>query len=104
MKGGLALLLAALEAVEASPLADRIGYEVVINSDEETGSFSSAALLARAARGKVAALTYEPALPDGTLAGARGGTGNFSIVVTGKSAHAGRNPDDGRNEIGRAHV
>ena len=99
MKGGLALLLAALKAVEASPLAERIGYEVVINSDEETGSFSSAALLARAARGKVAALTYEPALPDGTLAGARGGTGNFSIVVTGRSAHAGRNPDDGRNAI-----
>ena len=47
MKGGLALMLAALEAVENTPLAGRIGYEVVINSDEETGSFSSAALLAR---------------------------------------------------------
>ncbi|MDH7971152.1 hydrolase [Sphingomonas sp. AR_OL41] len=99
MKGGLAVMLAALGAVEASPLAARIGYEVVINSDEETGSFSSAALLARAARGKVAALTYEPALPDGTLAGARGGTGNFSIVVHGRSAHAGRNPEDGRNAL-----
>ncbi len=99
MKGGLALLLAALKAVEASPLANRIGYDVMINSDEETGSFSSAALIADLARGKVAALTYEPALPDGTLAGARGGTGNFSIVVHGKSAHAGRNPDEGRNAI-----
>jgi glutamate carboxypeptidase len=99
MKGGLALLLAALKAVEASPLADRIGYDVMINSDEETGSFSSAALIADLARGKVAALTYEPALADGTLAGARGGTGNFSIVVHGKSAHAGRNPDEGRNAI-----
>lgn len=99
MKGGLALMLAALEAVEASPLAPQFGYEVVINSDEETGSFSSASLIERAARGKVAALTYEPALPDGTLAGARGGTGNFSITVRGKSAHAGRNPDDGRNAV-----
>jgi glutamate carboxypeptidase len=99
MKGGLAVMLAALTAVEASPLGARIGYDVVINSDEETGSFSSAALLARAARGKVAALTYEPALADGTLAGARGGTGNFSIVVRGRSAHAGRNPEDGRNAI-----
>jgi glutamate carboxypeptidase len=99
MKGGLSLMLAALKAIEASPLAPRIGYEVVIDSDEETGSFSSAALLMAAARGKTAALTYEPALPDGTLAGARGGTGNFSIVVRGRSAHAGRNPDDGRNAI-----
>jgi glutamate carboxypeptidase len=93
------VMLAALRAVEASPLAARIGYDVVINSDEETGSFSSAALLARAAHGKVAALTYEPALADGTLAGARGGTGNFSIIVHGRSAHAGRNPEDGRNAL-----
>jgi glutamate carboxypeptidase len=99
MKGGLALMLAALKAVEAASLADRVGYDVMINSDEETGSFSSAALIVELAREKVAALTYEPALADGTLAGARGGTGNFSIVVRGKSAHAGRNPDDGRNAI-----
>lgn len=99
MKGGLALMLGALTAIEASPFGARIGYDVVINSDEETGSFSSAALIADAARGKVAALTYEPALSDGTLAGARGGTGNFSIVVRGLSAHAGRNPEDGRNAI-----
>jgi glutamate carboxypeptidase len=99
MKGGLSVMLAALQAVEASPLAARIGYEIVINSDEETGSFSSAALLARAAHRKVAALTYEPALADGTLAGARGGTGNFSIIVHGRSAHAGRNPEDGRNAL-----
>ncbi len=97
MKGGLAVMLAALTAVEAQGTG--IGYEVVINADEETGSLSSAPLLAQAARGKVAALTYEPALADGTLAGARGGTGNFSIVVRGRSAHAGRNPEEGRNAI-----
>src|SRR5207253_3799914 len=39
------------------------------------------------------------ALPDGTLAGARGGTRNFSLVVHGRSAHAGRNPEDGRNAL-----
>jgi glutamate carboxypeptidase len=100
MKGGIAVMLAGLEAVEASPLAPRIGYEVVINSDEEVGSLGSADLIARAARAKRAALTYEPsALPDGTFAGARPGSGNFSFTVRGKSAHAGRNPQDGRNAI-----
>jgi glutamate carboxypeptidase len=99
MKGGLALMLAALQAVEASAVRDRLGYEIVINSDEEVGSAGSAALIATAARGKVAALTYEPALPDGTLAGARPGSGNFSCVVQGRTAHAGRNPEDGRNAI-----
>ncbi|HEX8400740.1 MAG TPA: hydrolase [Allosphingosinicella sp.] len=100
MKGGIAVLLAALEAVEASPAARSFGYEVVINSDEEVGSPGSAALIARGARGKRAALTYEPAaLPDGTLAGARPGSGNFSISIRGRSAHAGRNPEDGRNAV-----
>ena len=100
MKGGLAVMLSALKAVETSPGADRIGYEVVINSDEEVGSLASAPLLAQAACGKRAALTYEPAaLPDGTLAGARPGSGNFAIVVHGRSAHAGRNPEDGRNAL-----
>jgi glutamate carboxypeptidase len=100
MKGGLAVMLAALKAVESSEGAARIGYAVVINSDEEVGSPGSAALIARAAAGKTAALTYEPAaLPDGTLAGARPGSGNFSLVVTGRAAHAGRNPEEGRNAL-----
>lgn len=99
MKGGIAVLLAALKAVEAADVPE-LGYEVVINSDEEVGSGGSAALIAEAARGKRAALTYEPsALPDGTLAGARPGSGNFSIRVEGRSAHAGRNPEEGRNAL-----
>jgi glutamate carboxypeptidase len=99
MKGGIAVILAALSAVEKSSLAARIGYQVLINSDEETGSQASARLIAEMAKGKAAALTYEPALPDGTLAGARPGSGNFSITLHGKAAHAGRNPEDGRNAL-----
>jgi glutamate carboxypeptidase len=100
MKGGLAVILHALIAFECAEAARPVGYDVMINSDEETGSLSSAALIAELAHGKAAALTYEPsALPDGTLAHARGGSGNYSLVVTGRSAHAGRNPQDGRNAI-----
>ena len=100
MKGGLAVILHALLAFERSEATGRVGYDVMINSDEETGSLSSAALIAELARGKAAALTYEPsALPDGTLAHARGGSGNYALAVTGRSAHAGRNPHEGRNAI-----
>jgi glutamate carboxypeptidase len=99
MKGGLAVMLAALQALESSADFSDVGYDVVINSDEELGSPSSAGLLRNAAQGKLAALTYEPALPDGTLAGARAGSGNFSVIVTGRSAHAGRNPEEGRNAL-----
>ncbi|SMC51386.1 hydrolase [Novosphingobium sp. B1] len=100
MKGGIAVILAALQAFESSPMSAGVGYDVMINSDEETGSLSSAPLIAELARGKAAALTYEPsALPDGTLAGERPGSANFSAVIKGRSAHAGRNPQDGRNAI-----
>lgn len=100
MKGGLCVILHALAAFEQTPDAARIGYDVMINSDEETGSLASRGLIEQLARGKYAALTYEPsALPDGTLAHARGGTGNYSITFTGRSAHAGRNPHEGRNAI-----
>ena len=100
MKGGIAVMLHALLAFEQTASASGLGYDVLINADEETGSLASAALISELAAGKLAALTYEPAaLPDGTLAHERGGTGNYSITITGKSAHAGRNPHEGRNAI-----
>jgi glutamate carboxypeptidase len=99
MKGGIAVMLAALQAAETSGGFGSAGYQILLNSDEEVGSPSSAELIAKLAQNKLAALTYEPALPDGTLAGERGGSGNFSIIITGKSAHAGRNPQDGRNAL-----
>ncbi|TRW14287.1 hydrolase [Glacieibacterium frigidum] len=99
MKGGIAVMLAALMAFEASPFASALGYEVVLNSDEEVSSPGSAPFLAEAARRCHLGLTYEPALPDGTLAGARKGSGNFSAVVRGRAAHAGREIEAGRNAV-----
>ena len=99
MKGGIAVMLAALAALEASAFADRLGWEVVINSDEEVSSLGSAPLLADAARRCHLGLTYEPALPDGTLAGGRKGSGNFSAAIRGRAAHAGREIEQGRNAV-----
>lgn len=100
MKGGIGVMLSALLAFEASPFAGRLGIDVVINADEEISSLGSAPLLADVARNCQVGLAYEPSyLPDGTLAGARKGNGNFSLLVKGKAAHAGRNPGDGRNAL-----
>ncbi len=99
MKGGIAVMLAALTAFEASPFAASLGWEVIINSDEEVSSPGSTPLLTAAAHRCHLGLTYEPALPDGTLAGARKGSGNFSAAITGRAAHAGREPENGRNAI-----
>lgn len=104
MKGGISVLLGALEAFETHPDRHRIGWTVLLSPDEEIGSPASAPLLADlGARGHVG-LTYEPSLPDGTLAGARKGSGNFHLIVTGKAAHAGRAFDEGRNAVAGAAI
>lgn len=99
MKGGILVMLYALMAVERSALAERIGYEIILNADEEIGSPGSAAILADAASRAQFACVYEPAMADGTLAGARKGSGNFSAVFSGRAAHAGRDHESGRNAV-----
>lgn len=99
MKGGIIAMYAALAAFEVSPRSRDVGWDVVINADEETGSRGSTPYLAEMARKAEVGLVYEPALADGTLAGERKGTGNFSLVVHGRSAHAGREFEKGRNAI-----
>lgn len=99
LKGGLLVMLTALQALERSPWAARLGWEVLFNPDEEIGSPGSAVLLAEAARRNDLGLVYEPALADGTLAGERKGSGNYTAVVRGRAAHAGREHHLGRNAV-----
>jgi len=103
-KGGLLVMLTALAAVEEAAqsdpqLAQKIGWEVLINPDEEVGSISSAPLLAAAAERNHVGLLFEPAMADGALVDRRKGSGNFTVVVRGRAAHAGRDFALGRNAV-----
>ncbi len=99
MKGGILVMLEALKAFETSAHAHKVGYTVLLSPDEEIGSPGSAPLLAALGRKAHIGLTYEPALADGSLAGARKGSGNFVLIIKGRSAHAGREHHLGRNAI-----
>ncbi|WP_454762283.1 hydrolase [Caulobacter segnis] len=99
MKGGISVMLGALGAFERHALAHAVGYRVLLSPDEETGSIASAPLLAQIGRLGHVGMTYEPAMDDGGLAGARKGSGNFHVVVRGRAAHAGRDFDKGRNAV-----
>ena len=101
MKGGLVVLWHALAALEgAAPEAVAgLGWEVLLNPDEEIGSPHSGALLAEAAGRHRLGLVFEPALPDGGLASARKGSGNFTVTAHGRAAHAGRDFAAGRNAV-----
>ena len=98
-KGGIVLLLYALKALEQGPLAGKVGWEVILNADEEIGSPGSDTFIRQRAPHCDAGMLFEPSLPDGTLVSWRKGTGNFTFVVKGKSAHTGRDFQSGRNAL-----
>ncbi len=99
MKGGLLTIATALEAFESHQANKKLGWEVLINADEELGSHGSREQLAESAKRAEIGLVYEPALADGTMVSARKGSGNFSLIVRGKTAHVGREFDQGKNAI-----
>ena len=99
LKGGLLAMWLALAALERSPWRNNIGWEVLLNPDEEIGSQGSLPLLEEAAKRNHFGLIFEPSFPDGNLAAARKGSGNFDVIVRGRAAHAGRDFAAGRNAI-----
>lgn len=100
MKGGLIVMLHALMALEQNECANLLGWDVLINADEEIGSPTSCILFDEIASDYQAALVYEPAMtPTGTLAKNRKGSGKLTVIATGKAAHAGRAFAEGRNAI-----
>lgn len=99
MKGGLVVMLAALQAFEACPEAKALGWEVLITPDEETGSAASDAEIRAAAKRCELGLVFEPARANGDLVRSRMGTGLFKVISRGRAAHAAQIPNKGRNAI-----
>lgn len=99
MKGGLNVMLAALQAFERTTGEKRVGYEVLLSPDEEVGSMGSAPLLAQLGAKSHLGMTYEPALADGALVDARKGSANYHLALQGRAAHVGRAFGDGRSAI-----
>lgn len=102
MKGGIGVMLDALQAFEQCSFAANLGYTVLLSPDEEIGSPGSAPLLAQLGAGALFGMTYEPATPDGYLVDARAGSGNYALVVQGRAAHVGRAFQEGRNAVAAA--
>ena len=94
MKGGIVLGVHAVAA-----LADRSGIELLFTADEEVGSGASRALIEERARACGAALVLEPAADGGAVKIGRKGTGGFEVVVHGRAAHAGLEPEKGINAL-----
>jgi glutamate carboxypeptidase len=99
MKGGLVTMLAALQTFELTPNAANVGWEALLTPDEETGSRSSAPLLANAARWAHFGFVFEPGRSGGDIVQSRKGTGGIIVTCRGRASHAAKIPNDGRNAI-----
>jgi glutamate carboxypeptidase len=100
MKGGLVQMIFALAALRGAKVPPEVVPIVFINSDEEQGSPTSQRHLRRLARCAHRAFVLEPALGlDGKIKTARKGGGRFTIQISGKSAHAGLDPESGSSAI-----
>ena len=93
MKAGLVQGLHAM-----SLLKDLEGVALLVTTDEEIGSPTSRALIENRARGAAAALVLEPSAA-GALKSARMGVSNYELLVHGKAAHAGLEPEKGINAL-----
>lgn len=100
-KGGILVIREALAAAEKFGLAKDCGWSILLNPDEEIGSPHSTSLMQDIAPDYQFGLLFEPSLPTGDLVSVRGGSGNYTVVIRGKSAHVGRHFDDGLNAIAR---
>ena len=102
MKGGITCLLFALEALkEIKPDAyDKIIMDVVFNSDEEVLSPSSKPFIENLAKQAHTACVFEPARPGGEYVIQRKGVGKYIMTISGRAAHAGAQPEQGRSAIG----
>lgn len=100
MKGGLAQIVFALEALRELGLAPSLAPVMFVNSDEEIGSRTSTRFIRMLARRSARALVLEPAMGvDGRIKTERKGIGRFTITIFGKAAHAGLDPEGGASAI-----
>lgn len=103
-KGGIAVILHALNILRQAGWSNYAQLTVLLNGDEESQSAGSGETIAALAADHDVVLSYEPtpskavAKSEGVLLAAAG-TGTVTLRVTGKSSHAGAAPEEGRNAL-----
>jgi glutamate carboxypeptidase len=99
-KGGVAVILHALALLKALGFREYGTLTVVINGDEEISSPGAGALIQRIGAEHDVVFSCEPPLmSNDAIALATSGVGAASLTVRGKAAHAGVNPELGRNAL-----
>ena len=96
-KGGVVAGLYAMKILQKLGFKQYGQVTLLLNTNEETGSKGTRALIEREARQHDVTLNLEPGRPADGLVVWRKGSGTVEIEVKGKAAHAGVAPESGRN-------
>lgn len=96
MKAGI---VQAVHAVAELPPELAAQVELLFTSDEEVGAGTSRELLEARAQACGNVLVLEPSADGGALKTGRKGGGTFEVVIHGRAAHAGLEPERGRNAL-----
>ena len=99
MKGGLLTGFFAVEALQEIGFDDFSTITYVCNPDEEVGSPFSKPTIASLASEHDVAFVLEGARENGDIVSARKGITDYEITIHGRAAHAGVEPERGRNAI-----
>jgi glutamate carboxypeptidase len=94
------LALFAADALRAAGIEPRRKVAFLWTSDEEIGSDAARPLIESEARESAAVLVLEPPFgADGRAKTRRKGVGGIELIVHGRAAHAGINPEEGVNAV-----
>ncbi len=96
MKAGI---VQAIHAVAGLPPELAAQVEMLFTSDEEVGATTSRELLEQRALACGNVLVLEPSADGGAVKIGRKGGGTFEVVIRGRAAHAGLEPEAGRNAL-----
>jgi glutamate carboxypeptidase len=99
MKGGLAIIYAALATLAETGLLAELPVALLSVADEEIGSPDSRPFAEAWARGASAVLVFEAGRAADAIITRRKGTGGMTVRTTGRAAHAGNQHADGVNAI-----
>jgi glutamate carboxypeptidase len=99
MKGGVAVMVLALQALAREGLLARVPVRGLLVSDEEVGSPESQPILHERARGAACALGFESGREEDYVVTSRKGVAAVPVEAFGVAAHAGNEPEKGRSAI-----
>jgi len=98
-KAGGVTAICALKALKEARFTDFARIDVLLNSNEETGSVGTRDLIRSLAMASDLVINLERGIPTDQVLKARKGSATLTAQFTGRAAHSGLEPEKGRNAV-----